>query len=54
MTTDGDLDRLIQDYLQPGPAELSDRVLWAARAQLKTTQRRRAWLAWLRPWRDNS
>jgi DNA-binding beta-propeller fold protein YncE len=53
MTTDGDLDRQIQDYLQSGPAELSDRVLWAARAQLKTTRRRRARLAWLTPWRDH-
>jgi hypothetical protein len=52
MTTDSDLDRQIQDYLQSGPAELSDRVLWAARAQLKTTRRRRARLAWLTPWRD--
>ena len=52
MTTDSDLDRQIQDYLQSGPAELSDRVLWAARAQLKTTRRRRAGLAWLTPWRD--
>jgi hypothetical protein len=54
MTTDSDLDRQIQDYLQSGPAELSDRVLWAARAQLKTTQRRRARLAWLTPWRNIS
>jgi len=52
MTTDSDLDRQIQDYLRSGPAELSDRVLWAARAQLKTTRRRRARLAWLTPWRD--
>jgi hypothetical protein len=52
MTTDSDLDRQLQDYLQSGPAELSDRVLWAARAQLKTTRRRRARLAWLAPWRD--
>jgi hypothetical protein len=52
MTTDSDLDRQIQDYLQSGPAELSDRVLWAARAQLKTTRRRRTRLAWLTPWRD--
>ncbi len=52
MTTDGDFDRQIQEYLVSGPAELSDRVLWAARAQLKTTRRRRARLAWLTPWRD--
>jgi hypothetical protein len=52
MTTDGDLDRQIQDYLQSGPAELSDRVLWAARAQLTTTRRRRARFGWLTPWRD--
>lgn len=52
MTTDSDLDRQIQDYLQSGPAELSDRVLWAARAQLKTTRRRRARFAWLTPWRN--
>ena len=52
MTTDGDLDRQIQDYLQSGPAELSDRVLWAARAQLTTTRRRRARFAWLTPWRN--
>jgi len=32
MTADSDLDRQIQDYLQAGPVELSDRVLWAARA----------------------
>ena len=54
MTTDSDLDRQIQDYLQSGPAELSDRVLWAARAQLKTTRRRRARFAWLTPWRNIS
>ena len=41
MTTDDDLDRQIQAYLESGPAELADRVLWAARAQLKTTRRRR-------------
>ena len=35
MTTDDELDRLLHDYLEPGPAELSDRVLWAARAQLE-------------------
>jgi hypothetical protein len=52
MTTDDDLDRLLHDYLEPGPAELSDRVLWAARAQLKSTRRRSARLAWLMPWRD--
>jgi hypothetical protein len=52
MTTDSELDRTIQDYLQSGPAELSDRVLWAARAQLNTTRRRRAGFAWLTPWRD--
>ena len=48
MTTDDDFDRQIQDYLESGPAELADRVLWAARAQLKTTRRRRAGFAWLR------
>jgi len=52
MTSDNDLDRQIQDYLQSGPAELPDRVLWAARAQIKATRRRRARLAWLTPWRD--
>jgi hypothetical protein len=51
MTTDDDFDRRIQEYLEPGPAELSDRVLWAARAQLTTTRRRHARLAWLTPWR---
>jgi hypothetical protein len=54
MTTNRDFDRQIQDYLQSGPAELSDRVLWAARAQLSTTRRRRARLAWLTPWRNIS
>jgi hypothetical protein len=52
MTTDRDFDRQIQDYLQSGPAELADRVLWAARAQLKTTRRRQARFGWLMPWRD--
>jgi sugar lactone lactonase YvrE len=52
MTTDGDLDRQIQDYLQSGPPELPDRVLWAARAQLTTTRRRRARFGWLTPWRE--
>ncbi len=52
MTTDSDFDRQIEDYLVSGPAELSDRVLWAARAHIKTTRRRRARLAWLTPWRD--
>jgi hypothetical protein len=51
MTTDTELDRQIQDYLQAGPVELSDRVLWAARAQISTT-RRRGRLDRLRPWRD--
>ena len=54
MTTDSDFDRQIQDYLESGPAELSDRVLWAARAQLKTTRRRRTRLAWLTPWRNSN
>ena len=45
MTTDDDLDRQIQAYLESGPAELTDRVLWAARAQLKTTRRRRSGFA---------
>ena len=53
MTTDDDFDRQIQAYLESGPAELADRVLWAARAQLKTTRRRRARFAWLTPWRDH-
>lgn len=52
MTTDDDFDRQIQAYLESGPAELADRVLWAARAQLKTTRRRRAGLAWLAPRRN--
>jgi hypothetical protein len=52
MTTDSDLDRQIFDYLQPGPVEISDRVLAAARAELKSTRRRSARLAWLTPWRD--
>ena len=52
MTTDTDLDRQIHDYLQPGPVEISDRVLAAARAELKTTRRRSARLAWPTPWRD--
>ena len=51
MTTDDDLDRRIQDYLQAGPVELSDRVLWTARAQISTT-RRRGRLDRLAPWRD--
>ena len=51
MTADSDLDRLIHDYLQAGPVELSDRVLWAARAQIRTT-RRRGRLDRLAPWRD--
>ena len=52
MTTDDDFDRQIQAYLESGPAELADRVLWAARAQLKTTRRRRTGFAWLAPWRN--
>ena len=52
MTAASDLDRQIQTYLQAGPVELSDRVLWTARAQIKTTRRRPARLAWLTPWRD--
>ena len=40
MTTDDDFDRQIRAYLESGPAELADRVLWAARARLKTTRRR--------------
>jgi len=47
MTTDDDLDRLLQAYLESGPAELSDRVLWAARTQITTTRQHRAGLAWL-------
>ena len=53
MTTDDDFDRRLRDYLEPGPAELADRVLVAARAQLSTTRRRRARFAWLTPWRDH-
>jgi len=53
MTTDDDFDRQIQAYLESGPAELADHVLRTARAQLKTTRRRRARLAWLTPWRDH-
>jgi hypothetical protein len=52
MTTDDEFDRQIQAYLESGPAELADRVLWAARAQLKTTRRRRPGFAWLAPWRN--
>ena len=52
MTTDDDFDRQIQAYLESGPAELADRVLWAARAQLKTTRRRRPGFAWFAPWRN--
>jgi Kelch motif len=52
MTTDDDFDRRIQEYLEPGPAELADRVLVAARAQLETTRRRRSGFAWLAPWRN--
>ena len=52
MTPDDDFDRQIQAYLESGPAELADRVLWAARAQLKTTRRRRPGFAWLAPWRN--
>jgi hypothetical protein len=52
MTTDDDFDRQIQAYLESGPAELADRVLWAARAQLKTTRRRGPGFAWLAPWRN--
>jgi hypothetical protein len=52
MTTDSDFDRQIEDYLVAGPAELSDRVLRAASAQLKTTRRRRTGIALLLPWRQ--
>ena len=52
MTPDDDLDRQIQAYLESGPAELADHVLWSARAQLKTTRRRRPGFAWLAPWRN--
>lgn len=51
MTSDSDLDRQLRDYLQAGPAELSDRVLWAARAQIRTT-RRRGRFDRLAPWRE--
>jgi hypothetical protein len=52
MTTDDDFDRQIQAYLESGPAELADHVLWAARTQLKTTRRRHNRLAWLTRWRE--
>jgi hypothetical protein len=52
MTPDDDLDRQIRAYLESGPAELADRVLWAARAQLKSTGRRRPGFARLAPWRN--
>jgi hypothetical protein len=52
MTTDDDFDRQLQAYLVSGPAELADRVLWSARAQLKTTRRRRSGFARLAPWRN--
>jgi len=48
--TDDDFDRQLQAYLEPGPGELADRVLLAARAQLKTTRRRRSGFAWPTPW----
>jgi Kelch motif protein/galactose oxidase-like protein len=54
MTTDNDFDRQIQAYLESGPAELADRVLVAARAQLKTTRRRRSGFAWPAPWRNGT
>jgi N-acetylneuraminic acid mutarotase len=50
--TDDDFDRQLQAYLEPGPAELADRVLLAARAQLKTTRRRRSGFAWPTPRRN--
>jgi hypothetical protein len=49
--SDNDFDRRIQEYLELGPAELADRVLWAARAQLTTTRRRSARFGWLARWR---
>jgi WD40 repeat protein len=52
MTPDDDFDRQIQAYLESGPAELADRVLVAAHAQLKTTRRRRTGFARLAPWRN--
>ena len=52
MTTDADLDRLIHEYLEAGPAEMSDRLLMAARAELKTTRRRDGRFGRLMPWRD--
>ncbi len=51
MTTDDAFDRQIQAYLEPGPRELADHVLWSARAQISTT-RRRGRLDRLAPWRD--
>jgi hypothetical protein len=47
MTTDDDFDRQIQAYLESGPAELADRVLWSARAKITTTRRRSARFGWL-------
>ncbi|HET7473791.1 MAG TPA: NHL repeat-containing protein [Candidatus Limnocylindrales bacterium] len=51
MTSDIEFDRQLQEYLQAGPVELSDRVLWAARAQISTT-RRRGRLDRFVPWRE--
>jgi hypothetical protein len=51
MTSHDEFNRRLQAYLEPGPAELPDRVLWAARAQLTTTRRRSGRFGWLAPWR---
>ena len=53
MTHDDEFQRRLLDYLEPGPTELSDHVLWSVRAQLHTTRRRRARFARLAPWRDH-
>jgi hypothetical protein len=52
MSTSDDVDRLLGDYLERGPAELADRVLWAARAQLTTTRQAHVWPASLALWRN--
>jgi hypothetical protein len=47
MTPDERLERGLKDYLAAGPNELSDRVVWAVRAQLPTIRRRRRFGRWL-------
>lgn len=51
MTPDDRFIAGLEGYLDAGPTELSDRVIWSVRANLSTTRQRRHRLSFRWPWR---